>query len=119
MSFAYPLVLVFLVVPVLLLVATWAKRPGNVVVPYDHGKGKRGRTLAFLVGCADSLPALALAVVVLMLAGPQQLDAPQTRRKMTNIEFCLDVSGSMTAEFGDGTRYDAAMAAGAPASSGN
>ena len=28
----------------------------------DHGKGKRGRTLAFLVGCADSLPALALAI---------------------------------------------------------
>ncbi len=109
MSFAYPFVLVFLIAPVLLLVATWWKRPGNLVLPYDHSRGKRGRTLAFLVHCADSLPALALAIVVILLAGPQQLDAPQTRRKLTNIEFCLDVSGSMTAAFGEGTRYDAAM----------
>lgn len=28
---------------------------------------------------------------------------------MTNIMFCLDVSGSMTASFGEGDRYDAAM----------
>ena len=30
---------------------------------------------------------------------------------MTNILFCLDVSGSMMANFGSGTRYDAAMEA--------
>jgi Ca-activated chloride channel family protein len=82
-----------------------------MVLPYDHGRGGRGRTLWFLVTFADSLPLLAGAVVILLLAGPQELDAPKTRRKLTNIEFCLDVSGSMTAGFGEGTRYDAAMAA--------
>jgi Ca-activated chloride channel family protein len=28
---------------------------------------------------------------------------------LTNIEFCVDISGSMTAQFGDGSRYDASM----------
>jgi Ca-activated chloride channel family protein len=30
---------------------------------------------------------------------------------LTNIEFCVDVSGSMTTPLGDGTRYDASMKA--------
>src|SRR5439155_25312129 len=30
---------------------------------------------------------------------------------LTNIQLCLDISGSMTAEFGDGSRYDAAAKA--------
>ena len=30
---------------------------------------------------------------------------------LTNIEFCVDVSASMTAPFGEGTRYDASMKA--------
>jgi Ca-activated chloride channel family protein len=52
-----------------------------------------------------------LAVVIVILAGPQRLGEPKSKRVMTNIEFCVDVSGSMTAELGDGTRYDASMAA--------
>jgi Ca-activated chloride channel homolog len=46
-----------------------------------------------------------------ILAGPQRWDEPKTRRVLTNIEFCVDVSGSMTAKFGEGDRYDAAMQA--------
>jgi Ca-activated chloride channel family protein len=52
-----------------------------------------------------------LAVAILLLAGPQQSAAPKLRREVTNIEFCVDISGSMTASFGEGTRYDAAMEA--------
>ena len=110
MSFAYPWVLFLMLVPAVLLVATWRRRGGELVLPYDHGGPRRGRTLAFFVRLADSLPALILAVAVLICAGPQRLDAPKSRRKLTNIEFCLDVSGSMTAKFGEGSRYDAAMA---------
>ncbi|MDP6955153.1 MAG: vWA domain-containing protein, partial [Planctomycetota bacterium] len=35
----------------------------------------------------------------------------QTKKVLTNIEFCVDVSGSMTASFGNGSRYDASMRA--------
>ena len=59
----------------------------------------------------ESLPALVLALVILLLAGPQRLSAPKTRRVLTNIEFCVDVSGSMTTPLGEGTRYDASMKA--------
>ena len=50
-------------------------------------------------------------MVVLILAGPQKWDEPRSKRVLTNIEFCVDVSGSMTASFGEGTRYDASMRA--------
>src|SRR6185503_6249203 len=59
----------------------------------------------------ESLPALILAVVILILAGPQAWSEPRTKRALTNIEFCVDVSGSMMAKFGEGDRYDASMAA--------
>ena len=52
-----------------------------------------------------------LALVIVLLAGPQRWDEPRTQRSLTNIEFCVDVSGSMTARFGDGDRYQAAMKA--------
>jgi Ca-activated chloride channel family protein len=57
------------------------------------------------------VPALVLAVVILVLAGPQRLSGEQRERELTNIQFCLDVSGSMTSPFGDGSRYDGAMEA--------
>jgi Ca-activated chloride channel homolog len=64
-----------------------------------------------LLGIGESLPALLLAVAVLLLALPQQLDRPKEKRAMTNIQFCVDISGSMTARFGSGDRYAAAMKA--------
>src|SRR5262249_11646340 len=36
---------------------------------------------------------------------------PQEKRSLTNIEFCVDVSGSMMSPYGDGVRYDGAMKA--------
>jgi Ca-activated chloride channel homolog len=50
-------------------------------------------------------------VVIVVLAGPQRLGEPQSKRVLTNIELCVDVSGSMTTPFGDGTRYDTSMKA--------
>ena len=55
------------------------------------------------------LPILLLAIAILLLAGPRRFEQPRSEREMTNILFCLDVSGSMTAPFGAGSRYDAAM----------
>jgi hypothetical protein len=50
-------------------------------------------------------------VSILILAGPQRLAKPEDERVLTNIEVVLDVSGSMMAPFGDGTRADKAFEA--------
>jgi Ca-activated chloride channel family protein len=110
-SFAYPLLLFLLPLPALLAMWIWRRQSGRVVLPFDHGMARSGRRLGFLVNLAETLPALLLAVVIVILAGPQKLSEPRTRRSLTNIEFCVDISGSMTAPFGDGSRYDGSMKA--------
>jgi Ca-activated chloride channel family protein len=111
MSFAYPLVLLLLTVPLLLLGWVWRRTGGRVALPFDYGGQAPGRAWAVVLKLAESLPAMILAVVIVLLAGPQRLSAPKTRRVLTNIEFCVDVSGSMTTPLGEGTRYDASMKA--------
>lgn len=110
-SFAHPWVLFLLVAPALLLAWVW-RHPGHrVALPFDHGGQPEGRGWRFVLNLAESLPAALLAIVVVILAGPQRLGEPKSRRVMTNIEFCVDISGSMNAPFGEGTRYDASMKA--------
>ena len=111
MSFSHPWVLLLLVVPVLFGYWVWTRRGRRLTLPFDHGLPGTGRVIRTVLQIGESLPGLGLGVAVLLLAGPQQLAAPKLRRALTNIEFCLDVSGSMTAPFGDGDRYDAAMKA--------
>ena len=111
MPFSYWPILFLLLIPPLLLFWVWQRRGRSVVLPFDHGQQNSGRWLKAILNVAQSLPALLLAVVVVLLAGPQQFSEPKTKRALTNIEFCVDISGSMTAPFGDGTRYDASMKA--------
>jgi Ca-activated chloride channel family protein len=111
MSFAHPYVLALLALPAWLLSWVWRRDGRRVVLPFDHGRQSPGRGWKFLLDLAESLPALLLATVIVILAGPQQLGEPKTKRVLTNIEFCVDISSSMTAPFGDGTRYDASMKA--------
>lgn len=110
-GFRYPLVLLTLVIPVALLVWVWIRRDRRVVLPFDYGRQGQGSALRALLGVAESLPALVLAVVIFVLAQPQQMGEPRDKRKLTNIEFCVDISGSMMAKFGEGTRYDASLEA--------
>jgi Ca-activated chloride channel family protein len=113
MSFRYPPVLFALVVPAALLIWVWASRwsrpARRTVLPFDHGRRGGGWSWWAVLGLAESLPPLLLAVAVFVLAGPQKSGAPEARRRMTNIQFCVDVSGSMTSPFGEGDRYDGAM----------
>jgi Ca-activated chloride channel homolog len=111
LSFAYPYVLVLLVIPLWLLGWVWNRSGGRIALPFDHGQQAAGRIWAGVLKLGESLPVLVLALVILLLAGPQRLSAPKTRRVLTNIEFCVDVSGSMTTPLGEGTRYDASMKA--------
>ena len=111
LPFRHGAVLFFLFVPALLLWWTWGKKGGGLVLPFDHSRATRGTAIAIPVNASQSLPSIVLAAVILVLAGPQRWDEPRSKKVLTNIEFCVDVSGSMTAPFGEGTRYDASMVA--------
>jgi Ca-activated chloride channel family protein len=109
MTFGYPLGLLLLAVPVLLILWEAWRRGPVVPIPLDHGHQRPGRWLERIVLGANALPALLLAVAILLLCRPLRLDEPKQERKLDNIEFLLDVSGSMTSSFGQGSRHDAAM----------
>lgn len=112
LPFRHPQALLALLLPAALLVWTWRPRRRGVALPVDHAAARPRRWIGALVGAGESLGALLLAVAIVLLAGPQRWDEPRTERVLTNIEFCVDVSGSMTAPFGgDGDRYDASMRA--------
>ena len=111
MSFTYPALLFLLMLPALILTWVWRRHSQRLMLPFDHGVQGRGRGLAILINLAESVPALILAMAIIILAGPQQLSTPTTKRKMSNIEIAVDISGSMTATFGSGTRYDKSMEA--------
>ncbi|MHB9005602.1 MAG: vWA domain-containing protein [Limisphaerales bacterium] len=111
MSFAHPWVLMFLAAPVLLGVWEWRRRGSPLVLPLDHSQARPGQWLNRCVKGAALLAPLLLAVAILILAGPQRLAVSAAKRVLTNIQFVLDVSGSMTAPFGDGTRGEQAIQA--------
>jgi Ca-activated chloride channel homolog len=111
MTFARPLVLLLLILPVLLIWWEWRRRGLPIVLPLDHSQARPIRWLERTVKGANLLPALLLAVGLCILAGPQRSTTPKDERVLTNIEVVLDVSGSMMTPFGDGTRSDAAMKA--------
>lgn len=111
MSFGYPWLLVLLLIPAAMLTWVWRRKSQRLMMPFDYGVPGQGRLIWFTLAMAESLPALILGAVIVLLANPQQLSLPRTKRVLTNIEFAVDISGSMTAEFGDGTRYDASMSA--------
>jgi len=108
-SFRTPSALFLLVVPVALIAWVWNRRSGSVALPFDHASPSPRKWTTFFLRSAETLPAIVLAFVVVILAGPQSWDEPKSKRVLTNIQVCVDVSGSMTADFGAGTRYEAAM----------
>jgi Ca-activated chloride channel homolog len=112
-SFLYPWVLFALVAPTAMLIWVWAQHwsrgRADVTMPFDYARRRSGWGWWLVLSLAESMPALFLTVAVLLLAGPQKYGAPENKRRMTNIQFCVDISGSMVAPFGDATRYDGAM----------
>jgi Ca-activated chloride channel family protein len=107
--FLHPWVLLLLAVPLAVLVWVWRRGGRRVVLPFDHGRPGSGWGWRLGLNAAESVPALLLAVALLLLAGPQRFGEPEMKRKLTNIQLCLDISYSMVTEFGDGSRYDTAM----------
>ncbi|MEM9411931.1 MAG: vWA domain-containing protein [Planctomycetota bacterium] len=120
MSFGNWYVLLALFIPALMLTWIWLRdrfpklglgSDQRLALPQDFGVAKQARFTDFLLRCFSSAAPLMFALAIILLAEPRHLGVPQEKRELTNIEFCLDLSGSMTGGFGEGTRYDAAMAA--------
>lgn len=120
MSFGNWLILFALFIPATMLVWIWLRdrlpalglgSDRRVALPQDHGVARRGWFSDFVLKCCLSAGPLMLAAAIILWAGPRHLDVPKAKRELTNIEFCLDLSGSMMSQFGAGTRYDAAMEA--------
>ncbi|MEM9018867.1 MAG: vWA domain-containing protein, partial [Verrucomicrobiota bacterium] len=112
MSFQYPIVLVLIVFVALpLLVWVWRRRGRETVLPFDESGIRHAGGWSAFLNLFASLPAFILAIALVLAAVPLRLGEPISKRKLTNIEFCVDISGSMTAEFGEGSRYDVSMAA--------
>lgn len=112
--FTRPWVLLLLVLPLAQLFWVWQRKGGRISLPFDRpaeAASLGSRWLSGVLRVVESMPTILLAIVVLILALPQELAAPKEKRSLTNIQFCVDISGSMTAKFGSGTRYDAAMKA--------
>ena len=81
----------------------------RIALPQDYGVAKQGKFADFFIKCFLSAAPLMLATAIILWAQPRRLGVPQEKRELTNIEFCLDLSGSMMSSFGEGNRYDAAM----------
>lgn len=111
MSFTQPWLLLLLALPLVLGWRIWRRGGGRVVLPFDHHPHRGGGWLRVGLDLAESLLPLLAAVGIAIAAGPVRTAEPKARRVLTNIEFCVDISGSMLAPCGDGTRYDASMAA--------
>ncbi len=97
-TFEYPGVLFLLIAPALLLAWVWMREGRRVSLPVDHGPPGRG------FGWARA--GVVRGVCVPTSAGRQRSSSPpvpgvwesrSTSAKMTNIEICVDVSGSMNA----------------------
>jgi len=111
MTFTRPWVLLLLALPLLLAIWEW-QRAGHVLrLPFDHGQPRHGRFLDRLVRFLNLTTPGLLAIVVILLAGPQRLMESADARILTNVEVCLDVSSSMMSPFGSGTRSDKALEA--------
>lgn len=120
MTFGDWRILLLLFIPATLLAWIWLRdrlpalglgSDRRIALPQDFGVTRSGRMSDFFVRCFLSAMPLMMATAIILLAGPRRLGVPKAERELTNIEFCLDLSGSMMADFGTGTRYDAAMEA--------
>lgn len=114
MTFIHPWVLIFLVIPIVLAWAHIARRPG-IAMPFDHRLDDRSRgpdmarrrvAWRWSLGFFEAVPLLLLAVAIVVAAGPQMLKPNRQKREITNIQICMDVSGSML-----GPRYENASRA--------
>ncbi len=98
MTFAYPAVLMLLVIPVLITAWLWQRRGWGVALPLDHHDPLRRPVLSSLLRGVELIPQILMAIVICVLAGPQVQRVPSEERILSNIQICMDVSASMSVD---------------------
>ena len=113
LDFSAPLPIVALCLLLAMLFVAWIwKRTGRrIAVPYDHSTSSSGAGWWVLLTSAETTLPVLVGIALLILCNPLTSGTPVEQRSVSNIQFCVDSSGSMTAQFGDGNLYDASMAA--------
>jgi Ca-activated chloride channel family protein len=100
-----------LLIPIAFAAWIWLRQGRRLALPFDYGSRRERRTLRWMVTIMETLVPAVFCVAIIIFCIPLATGSPVNQRKLSNIEFCVDCSGSMTARFGDGDRYDASMAA--------
>jgi Ca-activated chloride channel family protein len=95
MTFAYPNLIILLVIPVTLLFWEWVRQGRPLVMPFDDVRQRRGWFVGLPVLLANSLPAVLLGLAIIFVARPLTYAPPKTQRELTNIQIVLDASTSM------------------------
>ncbi len=111
MTFVHPAYLLLLVFPLALGWWSVRRRGTGMRMPFDHETHVGRPWLGAWLRGVELLPAVILAMTVVLIARPQTLRVPQRDRVATHITVCMDVSGSMGAGMGDQNRYQSAAAA--------
>ena len=96
MTFVYPWVLVLLILPILLGAWLLQRKGWGIALPFDHQEHSYRPFMSGLLRLWEIIPALLLAVILLIVAVPQVQRVPREERVLTNIQICMDVSGSMS-----------------------
>ena len=111
MTFVHPERLLLLVLPLVLGFWSVRRQAAGLTMPFDHQVHATRLWLGALLRGIELLPAILLAVAVVLIARPQTLRVPEKNRIATHITICMDVSGSMGGKMGSGSRYDSAVTA--------
>ncbi len=110
-SAPFPVVAACVLLAMLFVTWVWKRTSRRVAVPYDHSSQSAGRGWWLTITGAETVLPVLAGIVMLILCRPLTTGTPVEKRSMSNIQFCVDSSGSMTAKFGEGNRYDASMTA--------
>lgn len=111
LSLERPVFLLAAIIPLAILVWALTRTGRRIAIPLDHGTRPTRNVFQFLISAVEVLLPILLLIAVVIAAIPLAAGNPVNQRRLTNIEFCVDCSGSMTAKFGEGNRYDASMKA--------
>ncbi|HRA90459.1 MAG TPA: vWA domain-containing protein [Planctomycetaceae bacterium] len=111
LSLERPVLLLAAIVPIAIGAWLLTRSGRRIAIPIDHGTRPSRNIVQILISSVELLLPILLLIAVVIACIPLAAGNPVNQRRLTNIEFCVDCSGSMTAKFGEGNRYDASMKA--------